>query len=447
MTKLPLALLVLVIATAPAFANVIVTSPDNGETVSSPAKFVATATTTSCSKGVASMGVYVDNQLEYVVNATSMNTILALSAGNHNAVIQEWDRCGGATKTAVPITVASATTSGVFVTSPTNGATVVASANFVASATTSCSKGVSSMGVYANNQRLYVVAGAKLNQSLNLPTGTDKVVVEEWDGCNGAATSVLTLNVQAASSGGSGGGSGTTPIPSTANTFKNLQKNNWLSWGQEAPLDNDCGAPCPGDVWSLQHGVTSPSLSGDATQFNVSGTKPYSDALFYNQLIGTASTQGMPDTDHQLIPTLHNFVYSTDVYVGDAAVTQALEFDVNMFLNGYGMTFGTECRLEGGNEWDIWDNKDAHWVPTGIGCTMINKGWNHITLQVSRDDNYNMTFQAITLNGKTAIVNKTYGYFPVPTDWYGVVCDWQLDGDYAQHAFSTYLDNTTFTYW
>jgi hypothetical protein len=44
-------------------------------------------------------------------------------------------------------------------------------------------------------------------------------------------------------------------------------------------------------------------------------------------------------------------------------------------------------------------------------------------------------------------VNKTYGYFPVPSDWYGVVCDWQLDGDYAQRSFSTYLDNTTFTYW
>ena len=444
----PFALLALVALTAPAFANVIVKSPTNGETVSSPAAFQATATTSTCSRGVGSMGVYIDNNLEYVVNGASLNTTLTLAAGNHNAVLQEWDNCGGATKTAVPITVVAATKTGVFVTSPANNATIVGSANFVATATTSCSKGVSAMGVYVNGDRIYVQNGAQINDPLNLPAGNDYVVVEEWDGCGGAATSPLTLIVKPLTpSGGSGSGSGPTPIPSTANTLTNLQKDAWLSWGQEAPLDNDCAAPCPGVAWSMNGGITWPSLSGDSTEFSLGGTTPYSDVLFYNQLLGTASTQGIPDSNHTLIPTLHNFVYSTDVYVSDASVTQALEFDVNMFLNGAGMTFGTECRLAGGNEWDIWDNVAAHWVPTGVACNMINQGWNHISLQVSRDNNYNLTFQAITLNGKTAVLNKTYAPFSVPDNWYGVVCGWQMDGNFAQNSFSTYLDNTTFTYW
>jgi hypothetical protein len=428
MTKLPHALLVLVTFTAPAFANVTVTSPTNGETASSPVRFVATANTTTCSQGVASMGIYIDNQLDYVVNAMSMNTTLPLAAGPHNAVVQEWDRCGGATKTAVPITVEQS--SGVWVSWPANNTTIAQISGFVATATSSCDKGVSSMGIYVDSQRVYVVGGAALNHQLSLAPGSHRVVIEEWDGCGGAAVTPLSLTVQG-----------------NNHTFYNLQRDDWKSWGQEAPLDIDCGAPCPGDAWSMQQDIKAPSLSGDATQFNLAGTKPYSDVLFYNQLIGDFSTQNLPDTAHSLIPTLHNYVYNTDVYVADASVTQALEFDVNMFFDGIGMTFGTECRIEGGYEWDIWDNVAAHWVPTGVACNPVNRGWNHVTVQVERDANNNVVFQSIALNGVTAVLNKSYAPFTVPADWYGVVCDFQMDGNYAQDPYSAYLDNTTFTYW
>src|ERR1700744_1178568 len=102
-------LLALVVSTAPAFANVIVTSPTNGETVSSPARFVATASTSTCSRGVASMGIYIDSELKYVVNGARLNTTLALPLGAHNAVLQEWDECGGATNTAIPVSVTNKT--------------------------------------------------------------------------------------------------------------------------------------------------------------------------------------------------------------------------------------------------------------------------------------------------------------------------------------------------
>src|ERR1700692_4107573 len=84
------------LATSPAFASVSVSSPGNGSTVGSSVKFVATATT-SCSKGVASMGIYpAPYQLAYTVGGASLNTSLNFNAGTYNVVVQEWDNCGGA---------------------------------------------------------------------------------------------------------------------------------------------------------------------------------------------------------------------------------------------------------------------------------------------------------------------------------------------------------------
>ncbi|HEY6328404.1 MAG TPA: hypothetical protein VI756_03635, partial [Blastocatellia bacterium] len=87
------------------FADVKVSSPSNGATVSSPVHYVATATTNTCSRGVASMGIYVDNTLVYVVNGAKMDHYLSLNSGKYHTVVEEWDYCGGATYTAIDITV------------------------------------------------------------------------------------------------------------------------------------------------------------------------------------------------------------------------------------------------------------------------------------------------------------------------------------------------------
>lgn len=96
-----------------AFAGVSVSSPGNGSTDSSPVHFMARATTT-CASGVSSMGIYTaPYQLAYKVSGASMNTYLHLSAGTYYAVVQEWDKCGGASKTPVTIKISGGTTSGV----------------------------------------------------------------------------------------------------------------------------------------------------------------------------------------------------------------------------------------------------------------------------------------------------------------------------------------------
>lgn len=60
------------------------------------------------------MGIYTAPYvLAYKVSGAHLDTYLSMSAGTYNTVVQEWDKCGGATKTPVTITVLSGTTSSV----------------------------------------------------------------------------------------------------------------------------------------------------------------------------------------------------------------------------------------------------------------------------------------------------------------------------------------------
>jgi hypothetical protein len=413
-----------------AFANVTVSTPQSGATVSPSANFTASAVTTTCGKGVASMGIYVDNQLKYVVNGAALNTTLQLSLGKHNAVIQEWDYCGGVTNIAVPLTVAIQ--NAVWVTSPLNNSMVSWSANYVATATTTCPNGVAAMGVYEDNQLIFVSPGAKLNTQLKPSPGAHLMVIQEWDNCGKSVSSPINVTVDG--------------VPGI---FSNLQTSaGWNSWGQLAPVYADCDAPCTGVNWSMAQGLKNiPSLTGNSAKFNLGGSTPYSDVLFENPVIGEFSTQGLPDLNHKLVPSLHNFVWDGWFYLANPDTTQAMEFDVNWFQNTVGMTWGTECRIKGGYEWDIWDNVNAVWVPTGIPCHPYTTGWNHVTVNVQRTANNQLLYQSITLNGVTSVLNKTYAPFVVPSDWYGITVNYQMDGDERQDPITSYLDKFTFTYW
>jgi hypothetical protein len=239
---------------------------------------------------------------------------------------------------------------------------------------------------------------------------------------------------------GTGGGGG--------KSFSNLQHSGgWGQYGQGPPSFIDCSpSPCDGISFSMVQGVASPSMSGQASEYNLGGTAVYTDALFNNHLIGPFSSQGMPDTSHTLVPTLHNFTYDVYFYGTNLELSQAVEFDINQFYNSMGFIWGHECRIAGGNEWDIWDNQKAHWTPTGVPCHPNDNAWNHLTIKVQRTSNNGLLYQSITLNGVTNNLNLTYPPGPAPADWYGVTINYQMDGNSRQDPYSVYLDNLTFTY-
>src|ERR1700758_4857138 len=85
----------------------------------------------------------------------------------------------------------------VSVTAPINNSNVATAVQYVATATTSCSKGVSAMGIYtAPNVLAYTVNGNKLNTELSFSPGTYNTVVQEWDNCGGSAKTPVTIFVK-----------------------------------------------------------------------------------------------------------------------------------------------------------------------------------------------------------------------------------------------------------
>lgn len=422
------------ILSIPSFASVSVSTPDNGQNVNSPSNYQASSSS-SCSKGVASMGVYVDNKLEYVVNGNSLNTNVSMSPGGHHTVVEEWDYCGGATYTSVDVTVSNQ--SGVTVTAPANGGSSGSPVNYAASATTTCGKGVASMGIYVNNKLTYVGQGSKLNTSVSLSPGTYNTVVEEWDYCGGAAYTPVQITVTSGGGGGGGGG---------GNTFSNLQASGgWKAYGEYPPnydICTDCG---PGVTWSMYQHISSPSLSGNSSKFSIGGTHPYADVLWTNPLIGTYSSQGMPDSDHKIIPNLHYFTYDIEFYGSNLQLAQDLEFDINQYFNGMGFTWGHQCNIGNGHQFDIWDNVHSHWIHTGVPCNPVNNGWNHLTLQVQRTSDNQLQYHSITFNGSTKVLDWYYPHFSCG-NWYGVSVNYQEDGNSSQSPYSVYVDKLNLTY-
>src|SRR5690349_17247371 len=95
------------------------------------------------------------------------------------------------------LSCASSALASVYVSAPSNNANVATSVQYVATASTSCSKGVAAMGIYTAPYVLaYKVNGAKLSTILNLnPNTTYYTVVQEWDNCGGASTTPITIHV------------------------------------------------------------------------------------------------------------------------------------------------------------------------------------------------------------------------------------------------------------
>jgi hypothetical protein len=383
------------------------------------------------------MGIYTaPGILAHRVSGASLNTTLTLNPGNYSTVVQEWDNCGGAAKTPVTITVAGPQSGGsVQVSAPANNSTVSPTVQFVASAKTSCAAGVAAMGIYtAPGVLAYKVNGATLNTSLTLKAGINHTVVQEWDHCGGTATTPVAVTIGSIS---------------TSGTFANLQQQSgWTGYALLPPLYNICSSCVPSGpqtTWAVTKAVPSSALTGNSARMDIGGQTVYADVLWNNHLIGDFSSRGLPDPDHAIIPNVHNFTYDVYFYATDFSVSQALEFDINQFVNGQSFIWGHECRIAGGHEWDIWDNPGQKWIATGIACNPVNNSWNHLVIQAQRTSDNRLLFKSISLNGQIATLNHYES--PTPTTWYGITINYQQDGNYKQQPYSIWLDKLTFTYW
>ena len=338
---------------------------------------------------------------------------------------------------------------GVYVASPSR-ATVSASGtsssvspvHFVATATSpACTKGVAAIGIYTAPYTLaYQANGATLDTNLSLSAGTYNIAVQEWDNCGWSSRALLRLTVTLSSGSGSGGTPGT--------TFYGLERQKgWSGYALLPPgwgICSTCSSAGPELIWSWTPTMSSPSLDGQSTQSAYGGgSVQWGDVLWNNHIVGSFSSQGLPDYKHTLVPTLHDFTYDVYFWVKDASVSQAMEFDINQFTGGLSFIWGHECRIAGGYQWDVYDNVHKKWVPTGVPCNPVSGAWNHLVLSVQRTSNNQLLYKSITLNGKTATLNHYEA--PGTTSWNGVTINYQLDGNRSGTPYTVYIDKLNFT--
>jgi phospholipase C len=172
----------------PAFATVTVTSPAPGALVPSPVHFVATATASTCAKGVATMGIYVNNVRVYVVKGATLNTSITMSNGPEHTTVEEWDNCGGATTTHVDITVGSPPPPTVSITS--NPPTVQAGSS---STLTVTAANASTVTIAGSNGTTYHLSATGGKQTVT-PTATTTYTAEV-SGTGGSASGTSTVDV------------------------------------------------------------------------------------------------------------------------------------------------------------------------------------------------------------------------------------------------------------
>ena len=198
------------------------------------------------------------------------------------------------------------------------------------------------------------------------------------------------------------------------------------------------GGAGPIAPYSMTQHIASPSLAGNATQFSIAGSTPYSDVLWWHTLVG--------DADVAKNQGLHHFVYDLYYYMDDPAAAQSIEFDIDQYVSGRSLIFGSQCEYLGNDNWDVWDNVNSKWVSTGISCGMpAANSWTHVVLEVERTSDNRLHYISLTLNDVKHSLD--WYYDSTSTSWNGMDVNYQMDGNFQQTHYSTWVDKMTLSAW
>jgi len=202
------------------------------------------------------------------------------------------------------------------------------------------------------------------------------------------------------------------------------------SWGS-------CSSSCAGEpgtnaIYSMEQPISSPSLSGSAIKFDVTGGTPWADALWWKQVGGNDA--------------MTHFVYDISFYLTDVNAAQALEFNVNQNAGGNRYEYATQCDIRGSHHWRIWPHAQMHWLDTGVPCaTPLQDSWNKLTWEFSRNSSNQVVWEAVTLNGVRATINQAFDSYAATGS--GIDVAFQMDSDGGPTPWSVWVDNVTLTEW
>jgi hypothetical protein len=323
------------------------------------------------------------------------------------------------------LTLATASYAGVTVTSPATGSTSGSPVHFVASATST--HPVTAMRIYVDGVSFYLIMASKLDTSLAVGAGKHSVVIQAWDSTGAVFKAPFTLTISGTTTAPAPPPPALPAPPSTAVTKGSIQQ--MTAWAS-CTVCAGVNANGPVATYSMVENQASPSLDGNSAKFSISGTKPYSDVLWWKQL--------------GAVDTVTNLRYDVQFYITNPGVAQALEFDNNQSNGVHKFIYGTQCNIKAGH-WDVWGNAAGNWLSTGVACSAPTAFvWHHLTWEFQRTST-NVVFVAFTYDGVTHYVNRSYPAGPSSVHELNVA--FQMDGDSAMHAYSTWLDKVSLTYW
>jgi hypothetical protein len=217
-------------------------------------------------------------------------------------------------------------------------------------------------------------------------------------------------------------------VPANANTIADIQKlSNWSS----------CSSSCAGEagtnaVYSMESGIASPSLSGSAIKFNITGGTPWADALWWKQVGGNDA--------------ITHFVYEMSYYLANVPAAQALEFNVNQNAGGWRYEYATQCDIRGAGVWRIWDHTAMHWVATSAPCPApAANAWNKLSWEFARTADHKVVWVAVTLNGQRSVINQSFDAFTASGS--GIDVAFQMDSDSGPTPWSVWVDSISLSEW
>jgi hypothetical protein len=423
--------LILAAFAAPAFANVTVSSPYNGEQVGSP--FALSANAANCSsQTTAAMGYSFDSSTATtIVKSTSIQAMIASGTGAHILHVKAWGSAGSVCVTDIAITVAAATTAiptsaNITVSSPNNGAEVETPFALSANAAKCSSQTTTAMGYSLDNSTATtVVKSASIQAMVTAGTGAHTLHVKAWGSAGSACVADVAITVAAT----------TAVIPTNAISVGGLQTlSNWVTQPDAGSAGSSTGST------SL---INSPSLSGNARQF-VSKYLDYGSQRFYASFgDDTAAT---------------HFLYDAWVYLPAPSTSIAnVEMDMNQVMsNGQTVIFGIQCDGWSGT-WDYTANQGTPqkyvdvWLHSKAACNpqqWSTNTWHHVQVSYSRDNSGNVTYSAVWLDGAASILNATVpsafalGWAPA------LLTNFQVDGSLATSGTAAaYVDDLTIYRW
>ena len=188
--------------------------------------------------------------------------------------------------------------------------------------------------------------------------------------------------------------------------------------------------------------VSSPSLSGNARQFNTTFTSGGGERYDIPFATDAAAT---------------NFMFDAWVYVASGGTAiNALELDTNQVIpDGDTVIYGIQCD-SGTGKWDYTQNTGTPsayvdvWTASSVSCnptTWSTNTWHHVQFTYSRDSVGNVTYQTIAFDGVSSTLNVTVlSAFTLGWSAGALVANFQMDG-LGSGSNVLYLDSFTISRW